>query len=212
LSPGVDVLLVEDERVVREAAARILRLDGFKVDLAEEASTAVARLRALHPRVVLTDLMLPGFSGFDLLDRLTNDRPQVPVVLITGYATIENALHAFQHGAFDFLPKPFDVAELLGVEVRHVRRLVQERRIPYVKWGHLLRFDPVEIARWVDADDPKLIKKFADSNRDNVAEDHSGATVFLARNEWQLNRAKLDFKELRFLQTREQAPLTQASA
>jgi DNA-binding response OmpR family regulator len=121
LRPGVDVLLVEDEPVVREAAARILRLDGFKVDLAEEVSTAVARLREVHPRVVLTDLMLPGFSGFDLLDRLANERPQVPVVLITGYATIENALHAFQHGAFDFLPKPFDVAELLGTMRRALR-------------------------------------------------------------------------------------------
>ena len=49
-------------------------------------------------------------------------------------------------------------------------------------------------------------------NRDNIAEDHSGATVFLARNDWQLNRAKQDHPQLRFLQTREQAPLTQASA
>jgi peptide chain release factor 3 len=69
-----------------------------------------------------------------------------------------------------------------------------------------------EVARWVDADDPKLIKRFADANRDNIAEDHSGATVFLARNDWQLNRAKQDYPQLRFLQTREQAPLTQASA
>ncbi|HEY1546989.1 MAG TPA: peptide chain release factor 3 [Kofleriaceae bacterium] len=68
-----------------------------------------------------------------------------------------------------------------------------------------------EVARWVDADDPKLIRKFADQNRDNIAEDHSGATVFLARNDWQLNRAKQDFPNLRFLQTREQAPLTQAA-
>ena len=43
-----------------------------------------------------------------------------------------------------------EVAELLGVEVRHVRRLVQERRIPFIKWGHLLRFDPIEIAAWLD--------------------------------------------------------------
>ncbi len=69
-----------------------------------------------------------------------------------------------------------------------------------------------EVARWVDADDPRLIKRFADANRDNIAEDHSGATVFLGRNEWQLNRAKLDYPDLRFLQTREQAPLTAASA
>jgi len=68
-----------------------------------------------------------------------------------------------------------------------------------------------EVARWVDADDPKLIKRFADSTRDNIAEDHSGATVFLARNDWQLNRAKLDWPQLRFLQTREQSPLMAAS-
>jgi peptide chain release factor 3 len=75
-------------------------------------------------------------------------------------------------------------------------------------------FEPTsfEVARWVDADDPKQIKRFSDANRDNIAEDHSGATVFLARNEWQLNRAKQEWTQLRFLQTREQAPLTQASA
>ena len=61
-----------------------------------------------------------------------------------------------------------------------------------------------EKARWVDADDPKAIRRFADANRDNVAEDHSGATVFLARNDWQLNRAQQDYPELRFLATREQ--------
>ena len=43
-----------------------------------------------------------------------------------------------------------DVADMLGVDVRHVRRLVFERRIPYIKWGHLLRFDPVEVASWID--------------------------------------------------------------
>ncbi len=69
-----------------------------------------------------------------------------------------------------------------------------------------------ERARWVDADDPKLIKRFADANRDNVAEDHSGATVFLARNDWQLGRAQQDWPQIRFLATREQAPLTAASA
>ena len=67
-----------------------------------------------------------------------------------------------------------------------------------------------EVVRWVDADDPKLIKKFADANRDNIAEDHSGATVFLARNEWQMNRAKQDYPNLRFLATREQADLPAA--
>ncbi len=61
-----------------------------------------------------------------------------------------------------------------------------------------------ERARWVDADDHKTIKRFVDANRDNVGVDHSGATVFLARNDWQLNRAKQDWTDIRFLTTREQ--------
>jgi peptide chain release factor 3 len=68
-----------------------------------------------------------------------------------------------------------------------------------------------ERARWIDSDDGRLIKRFADANRDNIATDHSGATVFLARNDWQLNRARQDWPDLRFLETREQAPLTTAS-
>jgi len=129
MKESFDVLLVEDDRVVQEAAARILRLEGLTVDRADDVSDAVARLRNAEHHVVLSDLMLPGFSGFDLLDRLANDRPHVPAILITGYATIENALRAFKHGAFDFLPKPFDVAELLGVVRRALRCATQ-------RWWH----------------------------------------------------------------------------
>jgi peptide chain release factor 3 len=61
-----------------------------------------------------------------------------------------------------------------------------------------------ERARWVEADDPREVKRFADGNRDFIAEDHTGAHVFLARNDWQLGRAKQDFPLIRFLSTREQ--------
>jgi CheY-like chemotaxis protein/glycine cleavage system H lipoate-binding protein len=115
VSREFDVLLVEDEPVVREAAARILRPEGVTVDHVENVAAALARLRRATHRVVVADLMLPGFSGFDLLERVSGERPELPVILVTGYATIENALAAFKKGAFDFLPKPFDVPELLGV-------------------------------------------------------------------------------------------------
>jgi CheY-like chemotaxis protein/glycine cleavage system H lipoate-binding protein len=113
--PAYDVLLVEDEPVVREAAARILRPEGLTLDRVEDVASALARLRKADHRLVVADLMLPGFSGFDLLERVTGERPTLPVILVTGYATLENALAAFKKGAFDFLPKPFDVPELLGV-------------------------------------------------------------------------------------------------
>lgn len=131
---GFDVLLVEDEPVVREAAARILRPEGLSLDRVEDVDGALARLRKADYRVVLSDLMLPGFSGFDLLERVTGERPRLPVILITGYATIENALAAFKKGAFDFLPKPFDVAELLGVVRRALRatELCKWNAFPFV--------------------------------------------------------------------------------
>lgn len=115
MSASYDVLLVEDEPVVREAATRILRPEGISVDRVEDVTGALGRIRKAEHRVVLCDLMLPGFSGFDLLERVAGEKPQLPVILITGYATIENALASFRKGAFDFLPKPFDVPELLGV-------------------------------------------------------------------------------------------------
>ena len=61
-----------------------------------------------------------------------------------------------------------------------------------------------QAARWLEADDERVIKRFRDSNHGNVADDHSGAPVFLARNSWQLNRASEDWPEIRFLTTKEQ--------
>jgi peptide chain release factor 3 len=74
------------------------------------------------------------------------------------------------------------------------------------EYGIQARFEqaPVEAARWIEADDPLLIKRFVDSNRSALAEDHDGALVFLSRNSWHLNRTQEDYPGLRFLKTREQ--------
>ncbi len=79
-------------------------------------------------------------------------------------------------------------------------RIRTEYEIPVVFEGTAF-----EHARWVDADDDKQVKRFAEANRDNIATDHGGDTVFLARNTWQLNRAVQDWPDLRFLTTREHA-------
>jgi excisionase family DNA binding protein len=71
-----------------------------------------------------------------------------------GQRTMTDTVATAESAGIGELPRLIDIAGVaghLGVNVRHVRRLVNERRIPFVKWGHLLRFDPVEIARWVDA-------------------------------------------------------------
>jgi CheY-like chemotaxis protein/glycine cleavage system H lipoate-binding protein len=113
-----DVLIVEDEPVVAESAARILRAAGLTVSHAADVPQALAQLREGDVRVVLSDLMLPGSSGLEVLAAAADLRPTTEVVMVTGYATCEKALESFRAGAFDFLPKPFDVEELLGVVTR----------------------------------------------------------------------------------------------
>lgn len=113
-----EVLLVEDDLLVLRAARKALSLGGIACDEAQDATSAMTRLEQGRYKLVLSDLMLPKVSGLELLEHTqTLDRPP-QFVMITGYATLDNALACFRSGAFDFLPKPFDVAELLGVVQR----------------------------------------------------------------------------------------------
>ena len=125
----VDALVVEDEPIVREAARKILLEDDLSVATANDVDEAMAILENNQCRIVLSDLMLPGASGFDLLESTRNRWPDTEVVVITGYATLENALTAFQKGAFDFVAKPFDIGELLGVVRRALRFSIKESEI-----------------------------------------------------------------------------------
>ncbi len=91
------------------------------MDTALEADVAARKLREISYRVVLCDLMLPGSSGFELIELAQATEGDTQVIVITGYATLENAIRSFKLGVFDFLPKPFDVEELQGVVCRALR-------------------------------------------------------------------------------------------
>lgn len=119
--PQTDVLIVEDEPVVQMAAERVLNRAGITTDSTPEMETAIAKLRADIYKLVLCDLKLPGASGFELFDHARALASPPEIVMVTGYATLENALESFQLGAFDFIPKPFDARELLGVVRRAIR-------------------------------------------------------------------------------------------
>jgi len=118
MSRRVDVLVVDDEPVVRDAVTRVLAAVGLTVETAPDAETALASPAAATCRMVLCDLMLPGESGLHLLRQLRARRPDLPIAMITGYATPANAESVREAGATAFLPKPFDEDELLSL-VRH---------------------------------------------------------------------------------------------
>ena len=115
------VLIVEDEAVVLKVSSMALTAHGIEPVEAPTVDAAKALLERQAFPVVLSDLKLPGASGFDLLRHITRTDRRCQVIIITGYATIENALESFQLGSFDFLPKPFDTEELVSVVDRALR-------------------------------------------------------------------------------------------
>lgn len=110
------VLLIEDEPSIIEAIRFILTRDGWAVQSHSEGGTAVARVREARPDVVILDVMLPGKSGFDILDELRADPDlhQLPVLLLTARGQSADRERAERAGASRFMTKPFSNAEVLA--------------------------------------------------------------------------------------------------
>jgi len=110
-SQGWKVLLVEDDPSEREACAEYLRLDGFDVIEAKDAAEAEAKLHD-GVAVIVTDLKLPGMDGLELLKRAKQEAPHAAVIMVTGQGSEQAAVAALKAGAFDYLTKPVNPAEL----------------------------------------------------------------------------------------------------
>ncbi len=119
------VLVVDDEEVIASTLREFLEAEGFEVAVAADAAGALRKVSAFEPDLALCDIQLPGLDGLDLLDRLLRARPETLVLMITAYATVENAVAAFRRGAHDYLMKPVIFEELLV----KLDRLMATRRL-----------------------------------------------------------------------------------
>lgn len=117
-----DILVVDDESVVSDAIRLVLGHAGFAVTAVPDAETALTHPALDRCRLVICDLMLPGLSGFDALQTMRLRRPELPIVMTTGYATAEQEDLVLAAGATAFLPKPFDDSELLTLVRRVLSR------------------------------------------------------------------------------------------
>jgi len=125
--PRPRVLVVDDKDSLRELVARILA-PRFEVVTARDGAEAIARLAAEDVDVVLSDMRMPGADGLEVLRVAKERRPDVEVVLMTAFASVQSAVEAIRAGAFDYLPKPFDPDEaLLKVERAAERRALKVR-------------------------------------------------------------------------------------
>ena len=116
------VWIVEDDRSIRWVFEKALTREGIPFRVFSSAQEALALLDTETPQVVVSDIRMPGGSGFDFLDQLKALHPSLPVIIMTAYSDLESAVAAFQGGAYEYLPKPFDVDNALEL----IRRALDE--------------------------------------------------------------------------------------
>ena len=107
------LMVVDDEKGIREALVQVFEYDGHQVRAAEDGPDALLTAESFHPDVIFLDVKMPGMDGLDVLARLHTECPGALVVMISGHGTIETAIEATRSGAYDFLEKPLDTDRLL---------------------------------------------------------------------------------------------------
>jgi nitrogen regulation protein NR(I) len=122
------VLIVDDELNIRRVLAAMLKREGYEVSTAADGEQALAVLHKAPVHVVVTDLVMPRLGGLELLQRVGADFPDVPVIVITAHGTVDSAVQALKAGAFDYITKPFEQAELSKVIAKATRAHEIERQ------------------------------------------------------------------------------------
>lgn len=120
------ILIVDDDQAVRDVLSDILcNAGGYKTDVAVNGLDGIEKIRGNNYDIIFTDLTMPGLGGMDLLREAVRMKPAVPVVVITGFSTMDNAINAMKEGARDFITKPFKIDRVTSV----VERIMGERRL-----------------------------------------------------------------------------------
>jgi two-component system response regulator MprA len=135
------ILVVEDERPVRDALERVLRTDGHEVELAADGNAALRSMSARRPDAVVLDVVLPELDGLEVCRRLRAAGDRVPVLMVTALDAVEDRVAGLDAGADDYLVKPFSISELRARVRALLRRAGFDEEKP-VQCGDL-RLDPV---------------------------------------------------------------------
>lgn len=115
--PTKTILICDDEEGIRESFKLILE-DHYRLEFAVNGLEALDKLKTLSPDLLLLDVKMPKLHGLEILKKIKQIRPTLPVIIVTGYQSIEMAQEALKAGAADYIPKPFDTAQILKA-VKH---------------------------------------------------------------------------------------------
>lgn len=119
----LNVWLVDDDASIRWVLEKALRQGGMAPTAFDHADSAIAALRRDRPDVLITDVRMPGRSGLELLTEIRGSQPELPVIVMTAHSDLDSAVAAYQGGAFEYLPKPFDIDQAVDL----VRRAAQQK-------------------------------------------------------------------------------------
>lgn len=125
-----DILVIDDEDIVLSSVIKVGTAEGFMVDKAKTAIDALHKLRRNKYRMIICDIMIPGTDGFQFLEEKKIIKDETPVIMTSGYSTIDHAIRALSEGAIGFLPKPFTADELISRIIRGINcaELLHEQR------------------------------------------------------------------------------------
>ena len=123
-----DILIVDDERDIRELISDILKDEGFTTRLAANSDDCMAEINTEPPALMILDIWLKDsrMDGIDILKTVKREHPEVPIIIISGHGNIEIAVAAIKQGAYDFIEKPFNIDQLLVV-IRRAMETLQHR-------------------------------------------------------------------------------------
>ncbi|MEE4361045.1 MAG: nitrogen regulation protein NR(I) [Pseudomonadales bacterium] len=114
------VWVIDDDRSIRWVLEKALEQEGIEARCFESGAGILQRLRNETPDAIVSDIRMPGIDGLELLERLSSEHPGLPVIIMTAHSDLDSAVSSYQRGAFEYLPKPFDVDDAVAVVKRAV--------------------------------------------------------------------------------------------
>jgi two-component system, NtrC family, response regulator AtoC len=175
LSPS-RVMVVDDDAETLALLREVVAKEGYEVETAEDAETALRRLDEWLPELVITDIHMPGMDGLALLAAVREKEPDIPVVLLTAFGSLKTAVDAIKAGAFDYLSKPFIVDDIRLVIRRALehKKLVRENRSLRGQLRERYRFDNLVGSSGGMVEVYKLVARVADTDSTVLIQGESG--------------------------------------
>ncbi|WP_373387073.1 nitrogen regulation protein NR(I) [Pseudomonas alcaligenes] len=127
MSRSETVWIVDDDRSIRWVLEKALQQEGMTTQSFDSADGVLSKLSRQQPDVIISDIRMPGASGLDLLARIRDMHPRLPVIIMTAHSDLDSAVASYQGGAFEYLPKPFDVDEAVSL-VKRANQHAQEQQ------------------------------------------------------------------------------------